>query len=365
MAEDDFDLPLAVKGVFKAMNKKYGGNTVSLLGDDPKIGLYKRVWTTGSLALDLSIGGVVRNDDGTIDMGIPSGKVIEIFGSESCGKTTLCNIIMANAQKRGGLCAFIDMEQSWNRAYAEALGVETDKLVFVQPDHGDAAVEITESLIKTGQFSIVVIDSIAAMTPKEVFESDIEDRFYAALPKLVNRLLNKTLSPVRDSDCTLICTNQMREKVGVMYGNPEMTPGGRFFKHAAYVRLQMRKKEQFKDSDAVIGHEVSATPVKNKCACPQNVATFRIMYKDGGIDPAFDVMRVGIARGLVTRAGSWYSYNGNQIGQGSESVREWLVQNPDKLAELRSRIISAAFQDTGEEIDEQQSQEEQVDEPSF
>lgn len=340
----------------KALNKKHKENLIVRLGDNPEMGKFPNAYTTGSLSLDIAIGVAKRDPARGIITGLPSGCFVEIYGAESCGKTTLCNSIVANAQREGNLCAYIDMEQTWHREYAAGIGVDTDNLLFSQPDYAEQAAEIMEMLIKIGNVGVIIVDSIASLVPKEEFESEITKQQMGLQPRLMAKIFRKLVPLIREADTTVIFTNQIREKIGVMFGNPRTTPGGWAVKHNCMIRIEMRKAEEIKNEDAVVGHLVKCVIVKNKAALPKRNAEFRFMYLDGGVDKLHDIVTLGVEFKIVKKAGSWYSYNGDMIGQGKEAIRDWLNENPVIVHDIREEIMKRAFKM------EENEQEEQVDE---
>jgi recombination protein RecA len=270
--------------------------------------------STGSLALDLALGG----------KGVPRGRVVEIFGPESSGKTTLTSHIVAEVQKAGGVAAFVDAEHAYDPVYAKRVGVDVDELLISQPDNGEQALEIVEMLIRSGAVDIVVVDSVAALVPRAELEGEMGDTFVGLQARLMSKALRKLTGAIGRSTTLLVFTNQIREKIGVMFGSPETQPGGRALKFYASVRIDLRRIGQVKDRDVVIGSRVKATVVKNKVAPP-----FR------------QILDLAVLHNLVEKSGSWFSYKGERLGQGRERVCALLEENPDMLAEIRQRILIA------------------------
>jgi recombination protein RecA len=284
--------------------------------------------STGSLGLDIALG----------IGGIPRGRVVEIYGPESSGKTTLTLHCIAEAQKRGGLAAFIDAEHAFDRAYAEKLGIDTENLLISQPDNGEQALEIAEHLIRSGAIDIIVIDSVAALVPKAELEGEMGDSKMGLQARLMSQALRKLTGAISKTGCCCIFINQLREKIGVMFGNPETTTGGNALKFYASVRLDIRRIGQIKESaDNILGNRTRVKVVKNKVAPPFKVVEFDIMYGQG-ISKAGEIIDLGVELGIVKKAGSWFSYNGEKLGQGRDSVKSLIQDNPELLEELETKI---------------------------
>jgi recombination protein RecA len=287
--------------------------------------------SSGSLGLDLALGVG----------GYPRGRVIEIYGPESSGKTTLTLHAIAEAQKKGGIAAFIDAEHAFDRKYAEDLGIDIDNLIISQPDHGEQALEITDNLIRSGAIDIIVIDSVAALTPKSEIEGEMGDSKMGLHARLMSQALRKLTSSISKTNCTVIFINQLREKIGVMFGNPETTTGGNALKFYASVRLDIRRSTQIKDSNSeVMGNKTRVKVVKNKVAPPFKTAEFDIMYGEG-ISKVGEVIDIGVDYEIIKKAGSWYSYDSTKLGQGRDAVKKLLLENPDLMDELEEKIVEA------------------------
>lgn len=319
----------ALQLVLDKMDKTYGKGTVMRMGDsaiDDTIG----VIPSGSLGLDIALG----------IGGYPRGRVIEIYGPESSGKTTLTLHAIAEAQKAGGLAAFIDAEHAFDRTYAEKLGVDVENLIISQPDNGEQALEIADNLIRSGAIDIIVIDSVAALTPKAEIEGEMGDSKMGLHARLMSQALRKLTATISKTKCTVFFINQLREKIGVMFGNPETTTGGNALKFYASVRLDIRRVSQIKTGDDPSGNHVRVKVVKNKVAPPFRQAEFDIMFGEG-ISKVGEILDVGVERGIVQKSGSWYSYNDSKLGQGRDAVKELLKDNPELSEELEANIKEA------------------------
>jgi recombination protein RecA len=316
----------ALQLVLDKMDKAYGKGTVMRMGDsavEEGIG----VIPTGSLGLDIALG----------IGGYPRGRVIEIYGPESSGKTTLTLHAIAEAQKAGGIAAFIDAEHAFDRVYAEKLGVDVENLIISQPDNGEQALEIADNLIRSGAIDIIVIDSVAALTPKAEIEGEMGDSKMGLQARLMSQALRKLTATISKTKCTAIFINQLREKIGVMFGNPETTTGGNALKFYSSVRLDIRRVSQIKTGDEASGNHVRVKVVKNKVAPPFRQAEFDIMFGEG-ISKVGEILDVGVEKGIVQKSGSWYSYNENKLGQGRDAVKELLKDNPELSEELEEAI---------------------------
>tara|TARA_B100000963_G_scaffold299718_2_gene271859 strand:- start:828 stop:1820 length:993 start_codon:yes stop_codon:yes gene_type:complete len=307
------------------IDKTYGKGTIMKLGDAPIIDVESI--STGSIGIDLALGVG----------GLPKGRVIEIFGPESSGKTTLTLHAIAEAQKKGGIAAFIDAEHAFDRFYAKKLGVDIDNLLISQPDCGEQALEIADNLIRSAAIDILVIDSVAALTPKSEIEGEMGDSKLGLQARLMSQALRKMTATISKSGCICVFINQLREKIGVMFGNPETTTGGNALKFYSSVRIDIRRSTQIKDGDTTIGNRTRVKIVKNKVAPPFRNAQFDIMYGEG-ISKTGEIIDLGVEHGIISKSGSWFSYEGAKLGQGRESVRSILKDNPELLTEIENKI---------------------------
>jgi recombination protein RecA len=319
----------ALKLTLDKLDKTYGKGTVMKMGDKAVIEV--EVIPTGSLGLDVALGVG----------GYPRGRVVEIYGPESSGKTTLTLHAIAEAQKKGGIAAFIDAEHAFDRYYAESLGVDIENLIISQPDNGEQALEITDNLIRSGAIDIVVIDSVAALTPKSEIEGEMGDSKMGLHARLMSQALRKLTGSISKTNCTVIFINQLREKIGVMFGNPETTTGGNALKFYASVRLDIRRSTQIKDSNsAVLGNKTRVKVVKNKVAPPFKTVEFDIMYGKG-ISKVGEIIDLGVNFEIVKKSGSWFSYDDTKLGQGRDAVKNLLLDNPELMEELEQKIREA------------------------
>ncbi len=307
------------------LDKTYGKGSVMKMGDVA----HQEVdaISSGSLGLDLALGVG----------GYPKGRIIEIYGPESSGKTTLTIHAIAEAQKAGGIAAFIDAEHAFDRFYAANLGVDIDNLIISQPDYGEQALEIAENLIRSGAIDLVVIDSVAALTPKSEIEGEMGDSKMGLHARLMSQALRKLTGTISKTNCTVIFINQLREKIGVMFGNPETTTGGNALKFYSSVRLDIRRRTQIKDGDQVLGNSTKVKVVKNKVAPPFQIAEFDIMYGQG-ISKVGEILDLGVEYGIVKKSGSWFSYGETKLGQGRDAVKNLIKDNPDLAEELEDKI---------------------------
>ncbi|MEK6451894.1 MULTISPECIES: recombinase RecA [Myroides] len=307
------------------LDKTYGKGTVMKLGDTAVEEV--EVISSGSLGIDLALGV----------NGYPKGRIIEIYGPESSGKTTLTLHAIAEAQKAGGIAAFIDAEHAFDRFYAQKLGVDIDNLIISQPDNGEQALEIAENLIRSGAIDLVVIDSVAALTPKSEIEGEMGDSKMGLHARLMSQALRKLTSSISKTNCTVFFINQLREKIGVMFGNPETTTGGNALKFYASVRLDIRRSTQIKDGENVIGNRTKVKIVKNKVAPPFRTAEFDIMYGEG-VSKVGEILDLAVDYEIVKKSGSWFSYGDTKLGQGRDAVKSLIKDNPELMEELEIKI---------------------------
>ena len=329
----------ALEHALADLDKQYGKGAVMKLGEQASQNV--EVISTGNLELDLALGVG----------GVPKGRVIEIYGPESSGKTTVALHIVAEAQKKGGICAFVDAEHALDPAYAKKLGVNIDELYISQPDTGEQALEIAEALVRSGALDVVVVDSVAALVPKAEIDGEMGDSFVGLQARLMSQALRKLTGIVSKTGTIAIFINQLREKVGVMYGNPETTPGGRALKFYASVRLDVRRGEQLKNGSEVIGNRTKVKVVKNKVAPPFRVAEFDIIYGQG-ISREGTLLDMAVARDIIHKSGAWFSYKDQRIGQGRENTRQYPKDNPEVAQEIDAEIRRQFFE-KGEPLPEQ------------
>ena len=319
----------ALKLTLDKMDKTYGKGTVMKMSDQAVVDVDSI--SSGSLGLDLALGVG----------GYPRGRVIEIYGPESSGKTTLTLHAIAEAQKAGGIAAFIDAEHAFDRFYAEKLGIDIDNLIMSQPDNGEQALEIADNLIRSGAIDIIVVDSVAALTPKSEIEGEMGDSKMGLHARLMSQALRKLTASISKTNCTVIFINQLREKIGVMFGNPETTTGGNALKFYASIRLDIRRSTQIKNSNSEVqGNKTRVKVVKNKVAPPFKTAEFDIMYGEG-ISKIGEIIDVGVDYEIIKKSGSWFSYEDTKLGQGRDAVKILLKDNPDLMEELETRIKEA------------------------
>ena len=316
----------ALKLTLDKIEKSYGKGTIMKLGDESIDDTIQAI-STGSIGLDAALGVG----------GVPKGRVVEIFGPESSGKTTLALHVIAESQKKGGTCAFIDAEHAFDRFYASKLGVDTKELLISQPDNGEQALEIAENLIRSGAIDVVVIDSVAALTPKSEIEGEMGDSKMGLQARLMSQALRKLTSIISKTGCCCIFINQLREKIGIMFGNPETTTGGNALKFYASVRLDIRKIGQLKENDNIYGNRVKVKVIKNKVASPFRTAEFDIIYGEG-ISKLGEIIDIGVELGIVKKSGSWFSYGDTKLGQGRDSVKSLLMDNPELNEEIENKI---------------------------
>lgn len=338
----------ALDAAIAKLEKDFGKGTVMKLGD-PKAQVAVETIPTGSLSLDLALGVG----------GVPRGRVVEIYGPESSGKTTVALHMIAEVQKRGGIAGFIDAEHALDPVYAKNIGVDIDELYISQPDSGDQALEISETMVRSGAMDIIVIDSVAALVPKQEIEGDMGDSHVGLQARLMSQALRKLTPVISKSNCVVIFINQLREKVGVMFGNPETTTGGRALKFYASVRMDIRRTETLKQGGEMVGNHVRVKIVKNKIAPPFKEAEFDIMFGKG-ISKEGDILDLATNINLVNKSGAWYAYNGNKIGQGRENAKNYLTEHPDVMEELEAKVRAHYHIDgSAAEADETEKKEEE------
>lgn len=330
--ENNLEKLKALQLTLDKIEKSYGKGTIMKLGDSPVEEMPSI--STGSISLDAALGV----------NGLPKGRVIEIYGPESSGKTTLALHAIAESQKQGGIAAFIDAEHAFDRYYARKLGVNIDDLLVSQPDNGEQALEIAENLIRSGAIDIIVIDSVAALTPRSEIEGEMGDSKVGLQARLMSQALRKLTSTISKTGCCCIFINQLREKIGVMFGNPETTTGGNALKFYASVRLDIRRISQIKDSDTVVGNRVKVKVVKNKVAPPFRQGEFDIIYGEG-ISKIGEVIDLGVDRNIIKKSGSWFSYGETKLGQGRDAVKKLLLDNPELAEELETIVREALRQE--------------------
>lgn len=325
----------ALKLTMEKIDKDFGKGSVMMMNE--KATVEQGVISTGSIGLDVALG----------IGGLPRGRVIEIYGPESSGKTTLAIHVIAEAQKKGGMCAFIDAEHAFDSTYAQKLGVDIDNLLISQPDYGEQALEIADRLILSGALDVVVIDSVAALVPKGELEGEMGDSKMGLHARLMSQALRKLTATISKTNTICIFINQLREKIGVMFGNPETTTGGNALKFYASVRLDIRRQAQIKDGDEITGNHVKIKVVKNKVAPPFRVAEFDIIYGEG-ISKSGEIIDMGVELGIVQKSGSWFSYNNDKLGQGREAVKQLMVDNPELANEIESKIREKIKENQGQ-----------------
>jgi recombination protein RecA len=326
MSNQDKDRNVALESAIGQIEKAFGKGSVMKLGTSG-VNLDIQAISTGSLGLDVALG----------IGGLPKGRIVEIYGPESSGKTTLALHVVAEAQKTGGTCAFIDAEHALDPVYAKKLGVNIDDLLISQPDAGEQALEIADTLVRSGAISVLVIDSVAALVPRAELEGDMGDSHMGLQARLMSQALRKLTSSISKSNCLVIFINQIRQKIGIMFGNPETTSGGNALKFYASVRLDIRRIGAIKDKDDIIGNQTRVKVVKNKVAPPFRTVEFDIMYGEG-ISKNGEIVDLGVSAEIVEKSGSWFSYNEQRIGQGRENVKKFLAENPEIANEIEDKI---------------------------
>ena len=337
-AANNADRVKALDSTLGQIEKQFGHGAVMKMGDKGSMSMESV--PTGALALDLALG----------IGGMPRGRIAEIFGPEGSGKTTLATHVVAEAQRNGGICAYIDAEHAMDPVYAKAIGVDVDELLISQPDTGEQALEIADMLIRSGALDVVVIDSVAALTPRAEIEGDMGDTHVGLQARLMSQALRKLTSNLNKSKTICIFINQLREKIGVMFGSPETTPGGRALKFYSSVRLDIRRIEAIKDGDQIVGNRTRVKVVKNKCAPPFRQAEFDIMY-GAGISREGSVIDLGADLDIVKKSGAWYTYEGEQLGQGRENAKRFLTENPEVMMEITDRVWREAMPDADEPVE--------------
>ena len=352
MGKDNSEKMKALEAALGQIEKQFGKGSVMKLGDYTAMNV--EAIPTGALSLDVALG----------IGGIPKGRIIEIFGPESSGKTTLALHMIAECQKRGGEAAFIDAEHALDPVYAKHLGVDIDNLIVSQPDTGEQALEIAEALVRSGAIDIIVVDSVAALVPKAEIDGDMGDAHVGLQARLMSQALRKLAGVLNKSNTAIVFINQLREKVGIMFGNPETTPGGRALKFYASVRLDIRKIENLKQDGEVFGNRVRVKVVKNKVAPPFREAEFDIIYGKG-ISKSGNILDLGVNLDIVEKSGSWFAYDGTRIGQGRENAKRYLEENPEIMADIEKKVrakFNEAFEKSlGEGGEEAEAEEEPED----
>ena len=323
--EEATDRNKALEIAIGQIEKQFGKGSIMKMGENAHMKIESI--STGAMSLDLALGVG----------GLPRGRVVEIFGPESSGKSTLAMHVVAEAQRNGGICAYIDAEHAMDPVYAKAIGVDIDELLISQPDNGEQALEIADMLVRSGGLDVLVIDSVAALTPRAEIEGEMGDAHVGLQARLMSQALRKLTSNLNRSRTIAIFINQLREKIGVMYGSPEVTPGGRALKFYSSIRIDIRKIEAIKDGAEIVGSRTRAKVVKNKCAPPFRQAEFDIMY-GFGISREGSLLDVGVDLGIVKKSGAWYTYDGEQLGQGREKAKEFISNNPGLMAELDEKV---------------------------
>lgn len=320
----------ALQATIERLEKNYGKGVVMKMSDDRIEGV--EASSTGSLSLDIALG----------IGGYPKGRVIEIYGPESSGKTTLCMHAIAEVQRKGGLAAFVDAEHAFDKNYAEKLGIDISKLLISQPDDGEQALEIADNLIRSGAIDLIVIDSVAALVPRAEIEGDMGDSKMGLQARLMSQALRKLTGTINKTNCICMFTNQLREKIGVMFGNPETTTGGNALKFYASVRLDIRRIGQLKDGNEIVGNRTKVKVAKNKVAPPFRVVEFDIMYGQG-VSKAGEIVDLGVDYDIIKKSGSWFSYNDTRLGQGRDAVKQLLIDNPELSEEIEGIIREKAM----------------------
>ncbi len=346
--KDSMDKQKALEAAISQIEKAFGKGSVMKLGADGQV-VETEAISTGSLTLDIALG----------IGGLPTGRIVEVYGPESSGKTTLALQVVAEAQKAGGVCAFVDAEHALDPVYAGRLGVDVDELLISQPDTGEQSLEIADTLVRSGAVSVLVIDSVAALTPRAELEGEMGDHHVGLQARLMSQALRKLTGSIARSGCMVIFINQIRMKIGVMFGSPETTSGGNALKFYASVRLDIRRIGAIKSGDEVIGNQTRVKVVKNKVAPPFRLAEFDIIYNEG-ISKNGELIDLGVKDGIVEKSGSWYSYNGERIGQGRENTKAFLKEHPDVADSIEQAIRAAAGLGGQEEIAQEDTPSEEA-----
>ncbi|MDE0253738.1 MAG: recombinase RecA, partial [Rhodospirillaceae bacterium] len=327
---DDMDRQKALESALSQIERAFGKGSIMKMGETDRQVEVETV-STGSLSLDIALG----------IGGLPKGRVVEIYGPESSGKTTLALHLIAEAQKAGGTCAFVDAEHALDPTYAEKLGVDLDELLISQPDAGEQALEIADTLVRSGAIDVLVVDSVAALVPRAELEGEMGDTHVGLQARLMSQALRKLTSSISRSNCLVVFINQIRMKIGVMFGSPETTTGGNALKFYSSVRLDIRRIGQIKNRDVVVGNQTKVKVVKNKMAPPFRVVEFDIMYGEG-ISKTGELIDMGVAAGIVEKSGTWFSFGNQRIGQGRENAKAFLRDNPDIAGQIKDRILESA-----------------------
>ncbi len=346
MSNENSEKMKALEAALGQIEKQFGKGSIMKLGEFQAMSV--EAIPTGALSLDIALG----------IGGIPRGRIIEVYGPESSGKTTLALHMIAEAQKMGGEAAFIDAEHALDPVYAKHLGVDIDNLIVSQPDTGEQALEIAEALVRSGALDVIVIDSVAALVPKAEIDGDMGDSHIGLQARLMSQALRKLAGAINKSKCVIVFINQLREKVGVMFGNPETTAGGRALKYYASVRLDIRKVENIKQDGEVVGNRAKVKVVKNKVAPPFREAEFDIVYGKG-ISKEGNILDIAVNLDIIEKSGSWFSYNGDRIGQGRENVKKYLMDNPETAKEVEEKIRSKFSEAFEKSLGEEEQEEEE------
>lgn len=355
MAEIDKGKLEAITMAMGQIEKQFGKGSIMKLGASQHNKVEIDVIPTGSVAVDIALGVG----------GLPKGRIVEIFGPEGSGKTTLSLHVISEAQKRGGVAAFVDAEHALDASYAKRIGVNIDELLLSQPDTGEQALEIVETLVRSGAIDVIVIDSVAALTPRAEIEGEMGDSHMGLQARLMSQALRKLTSAISKSNSLVIFTNQLREKIGIMFGNPETTPGGRALKFYSSVRLDVRRVDSIKDGDRVVGNRTRVKVVKNKVAAPFRVAEYDIMYNEG-ISKTGSIIDVALESGVIQKTGAWFSYGEEKISQGREAAKEYLKEHPKIATEIEKKakdilLSGKPLMEVGMEEDEDEGQEPEED----